>query len=176
MAKNNYNSLSLLADDKEFVALERQMQERRRQIAVQCSHVHPNNGKPAIKMLNNKYDSECTICGKRFNMDTVPSADLLSATKTVVDAIEQMRFMSNRDSDMDLIVHLGNLGFNITEVAPTYDQLVQQYSQGGNKKRRKGKKNNNNQSQYGSFGSASSLSFIGGGGRSGGNGNKKKSW
>lgn len=174
MAKSNYNSLSLLTDDKEFGELERQMQERRRQIAVQCSHVHPKNGKPALHFLNTKYDAECTICKKRFNVDTVPTGDLTAATKTVIDAIEQMRFMSNRESDMDLIVHLGNLGFNLTEIAPTYDQIVLQYSQGGNKKRRKKNRNGGNQNQYGSFGDASSLSFIGGGNRGGGN--KKKSW
>lgn len=136
------------------------MEKESKRLVVECSHQN-ENGKLKLYPVSDHGDYECKYCHTRFNMNKINFNDLKSSIEVVHNAIQQIRCYSDSDSEKDaqLIRVLGELDFNVHEVAELYDRIVRVYGKGNGKKKHHNRDSNDG---FGGFGSAASISFIGG--------------
>ena len=152
MGKNKNNDFTPLGD---LLEEKKKLEKKMSQIRIPCSHTK-KSGKVTFDFIKGN-SVRCKTCGCVFDFTAIDSDELASAIKTVHDAINQVKAMSNDPSEEKKIIRrLGELDYNLNELASLYDITVNRYSKGGKKKKKK------NEDSFGSFG-ANNLEFIGGG-------------
>ena len=130
-----------------------ELRRERKKIIIQCSH-HNSKGKLKLEQLENgKW--QCKYCHETFHMAPINQQELREAYQVLHDAIQQMRAFSDPEKDERLIVHLGEIDFNLGEILPTYDKIINFYSA------KKGKKDKYKEEEIG-FSGMGSLSFLDG--------------
>lgn len=138
--------------------MRRQVEQEAKKIKVQCSHQN-EKGKLKIFPVSDNDDFECKYCGTRFNMKQLSRAELATATKTVTDALEQIRCYSDVHADAKRITHIGELIYNLQESVEHYDRVVDVYGRGKGKGKKKKNRDRDDQ-ELGSYGMG--LSFMSG--------------
>ncbi len=139
---------------KAFELEEQKIRLKQRRIAAQCTH--QDGDKLDLVELNNKGDFECQICGVQFNINPISKEDLHQAYTTLHNAIQQIRSIGNATKNMNTIIELGEIDFNLRQIEDLYGRFVRDLSR--NKRGRKDKRNQHN--NYGSYGHGN-ISFIG---------------
>lgn len=121
-----------------IAALEKADEELRRErkkVIIQCSHQNSKGKLKLFKRDDGKF--ECKYCHEAFHMNPVDRRDLKAAIDTLHDAIQQMRSFSDAEKDEKLIIQLGEIDFNLSEIMPAYDRIVNFFGKGKNKEKYK---------------------------------------
>lgn len=139
---------------KSLLEEQKKLQKKIAKIRIPCSHTTAK-GKLKVDFINGAY-CECKNCGTKFDFEQIELKDLEDAILTVHNAINQIKaFTNNPDDDRRIIITLGDLDYNLSEIKELYKRTTKEFG--------KGKKNKKSyDDSFGSYG-ASSINFVGSG-------------
>ena len=128
-----------MAKDKEFMkdasslyAEQKKIARQLEELKIPCSHTN-EKGKLKVNFQDNNL-VKCKKCGTVFSFEPISQKDLKHAIRTVHNAINQCKALSNDPkAEAGLIKTLGRLDFNLTEL----EQLYERISNNGDKKKKK---------------------------------------
>lgn len=126
--------------------LERELQQEKMRIAVKCNH-RKKNGELNVESTDRKHVLRCRHCGTKFSIKPFTEQELRDHTFALNSAIQQIRSLSNKDTDKALIRELGELAENTKAIGRLYGQTVERV--GKKKGKGKGGKKKNSAGQFG---------------------------
>ena len=115
---------------------QRILEKKLRKLKIPCSHTN-NKGKLKVDFINGTL-AECKKCGAKFDFGQIELKDLDKAIMVVHNAVNQIKAFSNDpESERGIIIQLGEIDYNLSELRELYKRAVNSYSKNNNKKKNK---------------------------------------
>lgn len=116
----------------------------RGELRLHCSCLHQRGRSPSLKKTG-RNDANgnpifiCKRCGKEVNLQKLDSAALLSAVKTVDQALDIIKILANPENEKDdkLLRRLIKTQFRLAELPKQYDNAIKKTNDSGNKNKNK---------------------------------------
>ena len=152
MGKKDSNFESM----RDLIEEEKKIKRKKIKLQIPCSHTN-DKGKIKVEFISGTV-ARCTKCGCTFDFNRINPNDLDDAVRTVHNAINQIKALSNDpEKEASLIRELGTIDFNLNEMCDLYKRTINEQGKGGKKKN----KHKNNDYSFGSYG-ANNINFIDG--------------